>query len=151
MKIVRNGSIIIVSLILFGWMMSGFYQASLDIVEFSKDTSRGFLFEINIVPFLLLIILSGMFTLFTKRIKKKKILWLPEEFEESDEREQQITARACRAAYISMIYAFPIITVLLLFYPFISKAIPYYPIIVFILLPLTQIMTYMISWQKNYK
>lgn len=153
MNTVRSGSIMIVLLVLFGWVMSSFYNASLDIASFFKDTTQGFLFEVNIFPFILFVVIGGFLTVLSNRKKKKdtKSFWLPDEFEETDEREQLITARACRAAYISMMYSFPVITVLLLFYPFISKTVPYYPIIVFSLLPLTQIMTYMISWHKNYK
>jgi hypothetical protein len=157
MNIFRQGSAIIVMLLLFGCAMSAFYYASVDIAEYFKDTSRDYIFKINIVPFILFFVIGGFLTFVSYQKKKRKkmnfakTLWVPDEFEEKDEREQQITARACRSAYISMLYAFPLITVLLLFYPFISGVVPYYPIIVFTLLPLTQIMTYIISWQKNYK
>ncbi|MFJ5717628.1 hypothetical protein [Neobacillus sp. NPDC093127] len=157
MNIFRQGSAIIAMLMLFGGAMSAFYYASVDITEYFKDPSRDYLFEVNVVPFILFFVIGGLLTFFSYRKKKgqnknfAKIFWLPDEFEEKDEREQQITARACRAAYISMLYAFPIITALLLLYPFISKVVPYYPILVFTLLPLTQIMTYLISWQKNNK
>jgi len=155
-KALRNGFSIIIMLILFGWAMSVFYYVSIDIVEFFKDPSRDYLFEVNIMPFIAFFIIGGFVAFLSFRHKKRnskefsKALWLPDEFAENDEREQLITARACRAAYISMLYAFPVITVLLLFYPFVSETIPYYPIIVFSLLPLTQILTYLISWQKNY-
>lgn len=157
MRVFRNGSMIIIVLILFCWAMTSFYHASIDIAEYANDTSRGLMFEINIIPFIIFFVFGGFLTLVSYRYKKKhskgfvKGLWLPDEFSENDEREQQITARACRAAYISMFYAFPLITALLLFYPLLSNSIPYYPIFVFMLLPLTQILTYMFSWHKNYK
>lgn len=156
MRVFRNGSMIIIVLILFSWAMTAFYHASIDIAAYAQDPSSGIMFEINIIPFILFFIIGGFLTFVAFRHKKKhnkgfvKGLWLPDEFSENDEREKQITARACRAAYISMFYAVPFITVLFLFYPFLSDSMPYYPIVVFMLLPLTQILTYMISWKKHY-
>ncbi len=143
-------------LILFGWAMIAFYNASIDIAEFFKNTKRGFVFELTLVPFIAFLCIGGLLTFITYGTKKKnnKVLTkgslLPDEFEENDEREKQITAQACRSAYISMWYAFPLLTILLLFYPFISEKVPYYPIVVILLFPLTQSITYLISWKKNY-
>jgi cbb3-type cytochrome oxidase subunit 3 len=143
-------------LILFGWAMIAFYKASIDIAEFFKNTKRGFMFELNLVPFIAFLCIGGFLTFITYRTKKKnnkalaKALLLPDEFEENDEREKQITAQACRSAYISMWYSFPFLTALLLLYPFVSEKVPYYPIIVILLFPLTQSITYLISWKKNY-
>ncbi len=143
-------------LILFGWVMIAFYNASIDIAEFSNNTKRGIMFEMNLTPFIAFLCIGGLLTFITYGRKKKnnealkKALLLPDEFEENDEREKQITAQACRSAYISMWYAVPLLTILLLFYPFISEKIPYYPIMVILLFPLTQSITFLISWKKNY-
>lgn len=133
--------------------MIEFYFASIDIYEYSKDTSRSFVFELNIAPLIFIIIASilGLINYSKKKNKSwARALLLPDEFEESDEREKQITSHACRASYVSMMYSTPIIASLFLFYPFIYETIPYYPIIIFLLLPLTQVVTYFYSWQKNY-
>lgn len=143
-------------LILFGWGMIAFYNASIDIAEFPKNTKRSFMFELNLFPFIAFLLIGGLLTFITYGTKKKnkevlkKSLFLPDEFEENDEREKQITAQACRSAYISMWYVFPLLMILLLFYPFISESVPYYPIIIILLFPLTQSITYLISWKKNY-
>lgn len=154
MNVFRNTLIAVIVIILFGWAMIAFYYASIDISEYFKDTSRSFMFELNLTPLLAFVCIGGIlsFINFSKKKKKPwaKALLLPDEFEESDEREKQITSHACRASYISMMYSTPIITSLLLFYPFIYETIPYYPIIIFLLLPLTQIVTYLVSWKKNY-
>ncbi|MDG5790035.1 hypothetical protein QA612_21505 [Evansella sp. AB-P1] len=81
---------------------------------------------------------------------EKTIFTPPELLEESDEREILITAKACRNAYISLIYAFPILCGLLLVYPFIIDSFPYYPIIILLLYPLIQIVAYTLTWAKNY-
>ncbi|SNT54612.1 hypothetical protein SAMN05444672_14618 [Bacillus sp. OK838] len=154
MSVFRNVFISVILLILFGWGMIEFYYASIDLSEFSKDSKQTTMFELNLNPILAFVCI-GVIVLFITNSKKKKKYWakallLPDEFKESDEREKQITSQACRASYISMIHAFPIITSLLLFYPFISETYPYYPIVIFLLLPLTQVVTYLISWKKNY-
>ncbi|ADU29143.1 hypothetical protein [Evansella cellulosilytica] len=155
MSTVRNFFILVVIFVLFGWGMVSFYNASIDISQFLSDDSRSYVFELNVTPIILLIIVGGIVTYISYSKKQKKgwakSLLLPEEFEESDEREKQITSRACRAAYISMYYAFPIIISLLLIYPFINNTMPYYPILLFLLLPIIQITTYFISWTLNYK
>jgi hypothetical protein len=74
---------------------------------------------------------------------------LPPEFEESDEREQLITAKACRSSYIVMWFATPIAAGLLVIYPMIQDLIPYYPIIILLLLPVVQIISYFFSIHKN--
>jgi hypothetical protein len=145
-----------VLLILFSWAMIACYNASIDIEEFFKNTKRDYMFELNLVLFIAFLCIGGFLSFISYRTKKNnnkalaKALLLPDEFEENDEREKQITAQACRSAYISMWYAFPLLTILLLFYPFISERVPYYPLIVLLLLPLTQSITYLISWKKNY-
>lgn len=150
----RNLLITVSFLILFGWGMSSFYSASMDIAAYFQDPERTLMFELNILPIIILGFLGGI-VYFINLNKKKNKPWaksllLPDEFEESDEREKQITAQACRAAYISMWYSFPFITALLLFYPFIYETVPYYPIFVFLLFPITQSITYLISWKRNY-
>ncbi|MDR4928468.1 hypothetical protein [Peribacillus simplex] len=154
MSVFRNVFISVILLILFGWGMIAFYYASIDISEFFKDSKQTTMFELNLTPILAFVCI-GVIVSFITNSKKKKKYWakallLPDEFKESDEREKQITSQACRASYISMMHAFPIITSLLLFYPFISETYPYYPIVIFLLLPLTQVVTYLISWKKNY-
>lgn len=72
-------------------------------------------------------------------------------FTENDERVIQITSRACRASYISMMYAFPIILALLVLNLLVSESVPWYPIAIFLLLPFVQVVTYFISWNRNYE
>lgn len=154
MSVIRNVFIFTILLILFGWGMISLYEAVIDISEFNRDATREMMFELNLTPFIAFALMVGI-VLFINRGKKKKKEWakallLPEEFRESDEREIQITSQACRASYISMMYAFPVITCLLLLYPFLYETYPYYPIVVFLLLPLIQVVTYLITWKKNY-
>lgn len=154
MSVFRNVLIYVVLLVLFGWGMVEFYDASIDMSEYFKDSARETMFELNLIPIFLFACICGILVFINSNKKKKKdwakALLLPDEFRESDEREKQITSLACRASYISMMYAFPIITGLLLFYPFLTDVVPYYPIVIFLLLPLTQVVTYLVTWKKHY-
>ncbi|MBS4192364.1 hypothetical protein KHA94_19595 [Bacillus sp. FJAT-49705] len=145
-----------VLLVLFGWVISAYYSASEQIADFVKNPDRKYMFELNIGPFIALVCIGGILAFFIYRKKKRnnkilsKVFLLPAEFEEVDEREKMITARACRTSYVAMMYAGPIITALFIFYPFVAEKVPYYPIILFLLLPFVQYVAYFLSWRKNY-
>ncbi|MCC3356250.1 hypothetical protein [Bacillus sp. REN16] len=157
MSIFRNVMYSIISIGLLGWAISSMYYAQMDFAKIVKTNQEPpWSVEINILPVFLAIVVGIFFTAFMyPQLKKNRKSWknvflLPLEFEEGDEREKELTGKACRASYISMWYAFPIITALFLLYPFISDSVPYYPIILFLLCPLIQIVTYFISWKRNY-
>ncbi len=142
--------------ILFGWALISFYNAQMDFAEVIKNPEPPWEFTFNATPIVAAFVIGGIMTVILFRKSKKqhksfaKAFFLPPEFEESDEREQEITARACRSSYVIMWFTFPILTALLLIYPFISETIPYYPIIIFLLLPLVQSFAYFLSWKKHY-
>ncbi|MDR4156793.1 hypothetical protein FO498_27005, partial [Bacillus cereus] len=62
--------------------------------------------------------------------RKQRFMLVPDEFKEQDEREQMITAKACRTSYIVLYVAMPVAALLLIFYPFFQVRIPSFPIIV---------------------
>ncbi|MCR6105911.1 hypothetical protein HXA34_06330 [Salipaludibacillus agaradhaerens] len=154
MSIFRHIAITMTLVVLFGWVMSEFYLAMVDISQFNPSAGDTTMFEINLNPLLAFVCLGGVTTFVRLRKRKKeewsKALLLPEEFNEKDERETELTNRACRASYISLMWATPIICALLLFYPIVSETMPFYPIIIFLLLPLTQLLAYIISWYRHY-
>jgi hypothetical protein len=86
----------------------------------------------SISPLIAAIIIGGLLTFISYRVNKKKYkswkqaLFLPPELEEADEREKHITGKACRYSYLAMWIGTPVITGLMLFYPFIASAVPYY-------------------------
>jgi hypothetical protein len=157
MSIVRNVVFSIVSLALFGWGLSSLYFTQIDFADIVKNNPEPpWSIEINLIPIFATILIGTIFAALTlPKLKRKRKSWkrvflLPTEFEEGDEREKELTGKACRSSYISMWYTFPIISALFLLYPFISDTVPYYPIILFLLYPLIQIIAYFISWKKNY-
>ncbi|MCM3122847.1 MULTISPECIES: hypothetical protein [unclassified Mesobacillus] len=142
--------------VLFGWGMIALYYAQMDFAEVIKNPEPPWTVTINATPVFAALVFGGILSaiLFRKSKKKNKsfakAFFLPPEFEESDEREQEITAKACRASYVMMWYAFPVLTALMLFYPFISETVPYYPIIIVMLFPFVQSIAYFLSWRKHY-
>ncbi|MEH7379414.1 hypothetical protein V7138_02880 [Bacillus sp. JJ1533] len=157
MSIFRNVMFSIVMLVLFGWGLTSLYFAQMDFADIVKNnTQPPWFIEINTLPIFATILIGGIFTVITypklkrKRRSWKNVLLLPSEFEEGDEREKELTGKACRASYISMWLTFPFIAALFLLYPFISDTVPYFPIILLLLYPLIQIIVYFISWKRNY-
>lgn len=142
--------------VLFGWGMIAFYYAQMDFAEVIKNPEPPWTVTINATPVFAALVFGGILSaiLFRKSKKKNKsfakAFFLPPEFEETDEREKEITAKACRASYVTMWYAFPVLTALMLFYPFISETVPYYPIIIVMLFPFIQSIAYYLSWRKHY-
>lgn len=148
-------SIVVIGL--FGWAMVSMYDSQMQFAEIMKDPEPPWEMTIDLLPGAALVVIGGglSFLAYLRERKKRKswlkAIFLPMEFEEGDEREVIITGKATRAAYISMWIAAPVITALLLFYPFISHNVPYYPIIIFLLLPVIQVVTYAVTWRKHYK
>ncbi|MBD8067603.1 hypothetical protein [Bacillus sp. PS06] len=155
MNVIRNIIASIVLIALFGWAMSILYLTYVNFAEIIKNPELPMEMEIQLIPIILFIVIGGLITVFLFKINKKKhyswrkILFLPTELEEADEREQQITAQACRSSYISMWIAAPIVTALLFIYPFISESMPYYPIIIILLLPTIQLISYGVTWKRE--
>ncbi|KUP09557.1 membrane protein [Bacillus coahuilensis m2-6] len=154
MRVRQNIFISALTLGLFAWAMVEMYDAFTQFAKVVKSSTPTFMIEINLIPLVAFIVIGGILSYISYSKKQNKFwsksLLLPPELEETDEREKQITSLACRASYISMWYSFPIVTALLVLYPFIIDQVPYYPILLFLLLPLTQMISYLVSWKKNY-
>ncbi|MFC0269974.1 hypothetical protein ACFFIX_00685 [Metabacillus herbersteinensis] len=154
-KLLQPALLNIVTIILFGWALTAFYMAQVQFAEIIKDPEPPWEISVNIVPLLIFFVICTPISFYlTIRNKKKhgglwKTFMLPPEFEEADEREQLITAKACRASYITMWFVTPIAAGLLLLHPFVEKWLPYYPILVILVIPLAQILSYFISLKKN--
>lgn len=92
-------------LVLFGlacWTLIAYFEASEGIASFFGTKSGGMVFELNLTPFILFVAASAVYLYLQKKsCPARKQLLLPDEFEEQDEREQMMTAKACRASYIA--------------------------------------------------
>lgn len=154
-KIFQPAILNIVIVILFGWVLVSFYDMQMQFAEVLKDPEPPWEITGNILPLLIFFIICTPVSIYLlirgKRKHKslRKAFMLPPELEEADEREQLLTAKACRSSYIAMWYVAPIAAGLLLIYPLIQETIPYYPIIILLLIPLVQMISYFYSLNKN--
>lgn len=152
----RNSVSSVLVLVLFTLGMVSFYDSHLQFAKIVKNPEPPWEFTLNLLPPVLAISLGIIIAISAYRRERHKkgalvrILFLPQNFQENDEREKEITAKATRSAYISMWIAAPILAALMLGYPYISDFVPYYPLIILMLLPLIQLITYIVSWKKNY-
>lgn len=146
----------LILLVLFSWAMISFYDTQLQFANILKGSEPPWEVTLNILPPVLAILVGIIIAIseyYRNRDKKGilvKILFLPPTFQEADEREREITQKATRSAYISMWIAAPILAGFMLLYPLIIDQVPYYPIVIFMLLPFIQSITYIISWKRNY-
>ncbi|WP_406621563.1 hypothetical protein [Bacillus atrophaeus] len=135
------------------WTIITFFEASKKGALFFRTQSGGMEFEINITPFILFCIGTAVYLYVQKKMgpKSKKGLLLPDEFEEQDEREQMLTAKACRASYVAVYFSLPIAAVLLIFYPLFQSHIPFFPILLVFAIMIVQHLAYVISFHKSTK
>ncbi|WP_408007395.1 hypothetical protein ACJROX_22295 [Pseudalkalibacillus sp. A8] len=156
MNIWRNAIMTTIVIILFGWGMIVLYEAQIQFAEIVKNPEPPWEVTISAIPILAVIVIGGILTFVSYKVNKKKYqswkkaLLLPPELEEADEREQYITGQACRNSYFAMWFGTPLITALMLFYPFVSDTLPYYPMLIILVMPLIQIFTYVISVRRSY-
>ncbi|MGP4078468.1 hypothetical protein ACTWQL_01025 [Pseudalkalibacillus sp. R45] len=156
MKVWQNAILTTIVIVLFGWGMVALYDAQVQFAEVVKNPEPPWEITMSITPIIAAIIIGGLLTFISYKVNKEKYkswkqaLFLPPELEEADEREKHITGKACRNSYLAMWIGTPVVTGLMLFYPFIASAVPYYPIIIILIMPLIQIFTYVISVNKSY-
>lgn len=121
---------------------------------FENGLENGFEFTMNLTP-LAIVVLALIFYVIILLKKEGSLArmfsLIPYEFEEQDEREKMLTARACRKAYIAMTIAVPFAGALLCLYPFVQQHIPYFPIIVIFLLFAVMQITYTVTYRKQLK
>lgn len=149
----------VLALILIGWQVGAYLDTFVQVNQIVKENPEEWFFYMNIAPLIWLGLLTIILYIYLSYDNKKKGLkkrgrflrrtFLPEELVENDEREQMITGRACRNAYIAMWVAMPFLAISLAFYPFVQSFLPYFPIIVFMCLPLTMITTFHVTiWRR---
>ncbi|APH04407.1 hypothetical protein [Bacillus weihaiensis] len=154
-KMFQPAILTVITIILFGWAMITFYDVHGQFAKVLENPEPPWELTINFTPILIFFIVCTPIAIYLIKYGKnkhnsiKKAFLLPPELEEADEREQLITAKACRNSYITMWYIAPIAALLMSYYPFIQEQIPFYPIIIILVLPLSQIISYFYSLQKN--
>ncbi|KRG15176.1 hypothetical protein ACA30_08385 [Virgibacillus soli] len=135
-----------------GWVLAVLYDAYAQFAKIiNEDIAPPWEVSVSVWPFLLFLLYSLALFFFYRYKKKKKekiSLWFPMQFSEEDEREQAISGIACRKAFISTWISAPIAASALVFYPLFEEQFRYYPILIVLLIPTIQILTYFFHIRK---
>ncbi|MCI0767138.1 DUF2178 domain-containing protein [Bacillus sp. TL12] len=138
---------------LASWAFVKFYYAVIELENIIQSEKVPFEVTINIIPFLLLLIMAVVSTIFYKVQKKKykKLsFWMfPLLFPQDDEREEVITAKACRTTFMALWFVIPTGATLLVMHPIVSPYVPAYPLYVVLLIFFIQMTIFHISLYRN--
>ncbi len=136
---------------LFGWGILELYRSNVRFSSILQNPEPSWEITMNISPFILAFLLSFIIMYVSRKQKQTKLaFWLfPLFFPEADEREQAITAKACRSAFISIWTVVPFCACLLPFYPIIASSLPEYPIYLLLFILLVQMTVFHISLYRN--
>ncbi|KXZ23926.1 hypothetical protein AXI59_06315 [Bacillus nakamurai] len=141
-------------LVLYGlacWTLISLMEAAPQIADYFQ-TGGSASFELNATPFLLFAACAALYMYAEKKKRAvKKHSLVPDEFEEQDERERMMTAKACRSSYIAVYFSLPAAAVLLLFYPLIQPHLPFFPILLIFILMMIQQLSYVLTFHKHGK
>ncbi|MBY8912720.1 hypothetical protein KY305_08090 [Bacillus sp. YC2] len=141
-------------IVLYGlacWTLISLTEAAPQIADYFQ-TGGSSSFELNAAPFLLFAACAALYMYAEKKKRDgKKHSLVPDEFEEQDERERMMTAKACRSSYIAVYFSLPAAAVLLLFYPLIQPHLPSFPIVLIFILMMIQHLAYVFTFHKHGK
>lgn len=135
------------------WTFIELYYAVIELANIIQNKRVSFEVSINIIPFLLLLIVAVISTVFYK-IQKKKYkslsFWMyPLLFPQEDEREKGITEKACRTTFVSLWYVLPCAIGFLTFSPVVNLYIPEYPLYIVFLIFFIQMTVFHVSLYRN--
>ncbi|WDH75641.1 hypothetical protein PTI97_12525 [Exiguobacterium marinum] len=141
----------IILYVLMAFLFSSFLSDISTIIE-----SDSFIVEFNLLPLLLLIGFFIVWTVYSFNTRPNKQLNFAQwsvrmtEFSEVDEREQIITAKATKAAYVSFSISVPLLMGSFMFYPLFEDALPTYPIYALASTLIIATFVYMVTWIRAY-
>lgn len=135
-----------------GWCLGSLYNTQVQFSHVLKNPEPPWEISFYIMPFIFFILFVIILLLIYIRRKKYKqkssFLLFPFEFSEEDEREKQVSGEACRRAFISTWVAAPIAAALLAFYPLFQEKFIHFPLLLILLIPTVQIITYYLHIRK---
>ncbi|WP_410984600.1 DUF2178 domain-containing protein [Bacillus cereus] len=138
---------------LASWAFIEFYYFEVEFANIIQSEKVPFEVSMNITPFLLLLIMAVVSTIFYKVQKKKykKLsFWMfPLLFPQDDEREEVITAKACRTTFMALWFVIPTGAALLVMHPIVSPYVPAYPLYAVLLIFFIQMTIFHISLYRN--
>ncbi|PGZ98077.1 DUF2178 domain-containing protein [Bacillus pseudomycoides] len=136
-----------------GWVFVEYFHVIMDLANIIRTEKQTWTITMNIMPItLLLIVTVGIFIGYKVQKKKYKKLsfWtFPLLFPSEDEREEILTAKACRTTLLSLGFIMPVAAASLVVYPLFNRSIPEYPLYVLFFVVLIQITVFHISLYRN--
>ncbi len=137
--------------------MAFLFSSFLSDVSKTIIESDRFLVEFNLLPLLLLVAFGVVGTVYSFNTRPNKQLRFTQwsvrmtEFSEVDEREQILTAKATKAAYVSFGISVPVLMGSFMFYPLFEDILPAYPIYALALTLIIATLVYMTTWIRGYR
>ncbi|MFD0769982.1 DUF2178 domain-containing protein [Bacillus sp. CGMCC 1.60114] len=135
------------------WAFVEYFHVIMDLANIIRTEKQTWTVTMNITPIILILIIAvGVFIGYKAQKKKYKKLsfWtFPLLFPNEDEREEILTAKACRTTLLSLWFIMPFAAALLVFYPLFNRNIPEYPLYVLFFVLLIQITIFHISLYRN--
>ncbi|MGG2067150.1 DUF2178 domain-containing protein [Bacillus sp. S14(2024)] len=140
-------------LVITSWAFVEYFHIIMDLANIIRTEEQTWTVTMNITPItLMLIVAVGVFIGYKVQKKKYKKLsfWtFPLLFPSEDEREEILTAKACRTTLLSLWFIIPFAAVSLTVYPLFNRKIPEYPLYVLFVILLIQITVFHISLYRN--
>lgn len=140
-------------LVIAGWGFVENFHVITELANIIRTEKQTWTVTMNMLPItLLLIVGAGVFTGYKVQKKKYKKLsfWtFPLLFPSEDEREEVLTAKACRTTFLSLWFIMPFAAASLGAYPLLNRNIPEYPLYVLFFILLIQITVFHISLYRN--
>ncbi|MGF9964850.1 DUF2178 domain-containing protein [Bacillus rhizoplanae] len=136
-----------------GWAFVEYFHVIMDLANIIRTEKQAWTVTMNITPIILILIIAvGVFIGYKVQKKKYKKLsfWtFPLLFPSEDEREEILTAKACRTTLLSSWFIMPVAAASLIAYPLFNRNMPEYPLYVLFFGLLIQITIYHISLYRN--
>ncbi|PEM42796.1 DUF2178 domain-containing protein [Bacillus wiedmannii] len=135
------------------WTFIEMYYGVIDFSNIIEAEKVPFEVSVNITPFILLLVIGIVTTVFYKVQKKKYTAlsyWMyPLLFPQEDEREKLITERACRTTFVSLWYVLIFAIGFLTFSPIFNVYIPGYPLYIVFSVFFIQMTVFHLSLYRN--
>ncbi|MGG2016690.1 DUF2178 domain-containing protein [Bacillus sp. S10(2024)] len=140
-------------LVIAGWGFVECFHLMTELANIILTEKQTWYVTMNITPIALMLIVA-IVTPIAYKVQKKKYkklsFWIfPSLFPSEDEREEILTAKACRTTFLSLCFIIPCAAATLVFYPLFNRNIPEYPLYVLLLVLLIQTTIFHISLYRN--
>ncbi|MBO1579833.1 MULTISPECIES: hypothetical protein [Bacillus] len=152
-RVVLSYVMSVVCTCLAAWAFIELFYAYMDFANIISTKPEGFEIAIDATPVFGLVSMAVIFFIIY-RIQKKKYkklsFWMfPLLFPQDDEREEIITAKACRTTFVALWYVIPIAAGLLILSPIVNSYVPAYPLYIVFLILFIQVTVFHISLYRN--